>query len=118
MNDRNIKVAWLIGDSLRNTDIETKLRKRGYLTINFYPNCYALQADEQPNLIIFSEDHRRTDASMIKFKEFFPTAIVISLVQPPPAEHAVSTQPLPENFQHSLARLILAIQRIEDAKED
>ena len=104
------KTAWLIG-SLENMDVEESLAERGYVIKKFKSDKSSVFSglDDQPDMVIFSEDCMHKDSLFFTITKFFPNTLVISIG---------STQPQPTDpvaLEASMDRLIDSLRGIGPA---
>jgi len=81
------KTAWLIG-SHENPNVEEDLVEKGYTLRKFNTGKEgeSLLYDDQPDMIIFSEDILHKDSLFYKVNDFFPGTIVVSIGSTQPQE--------------------------------
>src|SRR5688572_19436126 len=104
------KTAWFIG-SLENEEVEESLAEKGYVIKKFKSDKSSVLSlsDDQPDMIIFSEDCMHKDSLFFTITKFFPNTLVVSIgsTQPQPTDHAA--------LEASMDRLIESLRGISQA---
>ncbi|HEY3402976.1 MAG TPA: hypothetical protein VGK59_06300 [Ohtaekwangia sp.] len=104
------KTAWLIG-TLEDSDVMESLVEKGYALKKFRADeSPAISfSDDQPDMIIFSEDCLHKDSLFFTITKFFPNTLAVSIG---------STQPQPTDdtaLEASMDRLIESLRSITKA---
>jgi len=123
--DIELKTAWLIGDVELSADFEDKILSRGYM-IRKITGSKEIRAayDDMPDLILFSEIDHKNLSTIFRFRDFFPSVVMISMPEPPlqlkplrataPSMASNDARMSESTFQVSMERLLQALRRIEN----
>jgi hypothetical protein len=122
------KTVWLVGKKLQNQDIKENLEMEGYVVRGFHEDKFSL-ADDQPDLVIFSEAEIKGFEILVKLRNFYPATTIMSvpeaqiekMIQKAPERGRDANkvpESAPDDFQESVNRLIDSILKIEDDSEE
>jgi hypothetical protein len=105
------KVAWLVG--LYTAEMDARIEKLGYKLTRLFPDLtFVGKVEEQPDLIVFSEDEFSDPETMLMARNSYPEAVMISL--PVEMLFIMKENPLASKGKHSIARLVSTIQHREN----
>ncbi|MBT1685640.1 hypothetical protein [Dawidia soli] len=122
------KTVWLVGKKLQNQDIKSNLEMEGYVVRGFHTEEFSL-TDDQPDLIIFSEAEIKGFEILVRLRNFYPGATVMSvpeaqidrMIERAPEKGGPANK-VPEtgvnDFQDSVNRLIDSLLKIEDEDKE
>src|SRR5688572_7193616 len=106
------KTAWLVG--VYTPHIDDSIERLGYKLTRFYPEMNCMETgDENPGMIVFSEDRFSDTDAMFYLKDVFPDVVMITLPAVEARQLAEGQDISDHAIRCSLSRLISFIQHRE-----